>query len=336
MFTKSKTDWSFLAKHLVGEANEKEKAAVEKWLGKSAENRIQYGKLRSDWKIMENMKQFDVDNAWQKLHGRILTNEEPVLSDTRESVVLPRRMSWATPLRLAASLVLIIALGVTLVIAIGRFQKVTITTSATERLKSVILPDGSAVTMNANTQLSYSKNFRGRTRNVNLSGEAFFEVTPDKSRPFLIHADEAYIRVVGTSFNVDTKGRSSEVEVYVSTGIVELYKTESRNNSVMLHPGEVGSFNRNIIHSKKASNENAIAWKTGRMDFRDIPLSEAVEMLNKMYRVKIICNEPGLVNTKVGGRYQYPDEPLDTILAILCQQNSMKIEKSDNKIYLSK
>ncbi len=78
MFTKSKTDWSLLAKYLAGETNEKEKAAVEKWLGQSAENRAEFGKLRSEWKIMESMKQFDVDNAWKKLHGRIIENEEPV------------------------------------------------------------------------------------------------------------------------------------------------------------------------------------------------------------------------------------------------------------------
>jgi transmembrane sensor len=336
MFTKNKTNWSLLAKYLAGETNQNEKAAVEKWLAHSAENRAEFGKLRSDWKIMESMKQFDVDNAWKKLHGRILDNEETVLSDSTKSVDLQSHFSWRTPLRIAASLLLLVALGVSVAIAVGRFQKVTITTSANERLKNVTLPDGSTVTMNSNTTLSYMKHFLGNTRNVELKGEAFFEVTPDKSKPFVIKADEAVIRVVGTSFNVDTKRSPATVEVYVATGIVEVYKPESKNNSVFLHPGEMGTLSKNVIHSKKASNENAIAWKTGRMDFRDIPLSEAVEMLNKMYRVNIICNEPDLVNTKVGGRYQYPDEPLDTILTILCQQNFLKIEKSDNKIYLSK
>ena len=336
MFTKSKTDWGLLAKYLAGEANEKEKAAVDKWLGQSAENRAEFGKLRSDWKIMESMKQFDVDNAWKKLHGRILENEEPVLSDSGKSADLHRRMSWGTPLRIAASLLLLIALGASIAIAVGRFRKVTITTSANERLKSVTLPDGSTVTMNGSTTLSYTKHFRRNTRNVTLTGEAFFEVTPDKSRPFIIHTDEAAIRVVGTSFNVDTKGSSSTVEVYVSTGIVEVYKPESRNNSVFLHPGELGTVSKNIINSKKASNENAIAWKTGRMDFRDIPLSEAVEMLNKMYDVNIILKAQGLASIRTVGEYRYPEEPLDTILRVFCQQNLLRIEKSDNKIYLSK
>jgi transmembrane sensor len=336
MFTKSLTDWGLLAKYLAGEANEKEKAAVEKWLDQSAENRAEFGKLRSDWKIMESMKQFDVDNAWKKLHGRIVDNEEPILSDNGKSVDLHQRMSWGTPLRIAASLLLLIALGASIAIAVGRFQKVTITASAYERLKSVTLPDGTTVTMNSNTTLSYMKHFHGNTRNVTLAGEAFFEVTPDKSRPFIIQTDNAAIRVVGTSFNVDTKGSSSTVEVYVSTGIVEVYKPESRNNGVFLHPGELGTVSKNIINSKKVSNENAIAWKTGRMDFRDIPLSEAVEMLNKMYDVNIILKAQGLASIRTVGEYRYPEEPLDTILRVFCQQNLLRIEKSDNKIYLSK
>lgn len=336
MFTNNKTDWSLLAKYLAGETNEKEKAAVEKWLGKSAENRAEFKKLRSDWKIMESMKQFDVDNAWNKLHGRIMENGEPVREESMESAFIPRRKPWGTILRIAASLLLLIALGISLAVVTGRFSKVTITTAANERLRNVTLPDGSKVTLNGSTTLSYMKHFRGNSRNVALTGEAFFEVTPDKSRPFIISTDEASIRVVGTSFNVDTRANSSDVEVYVSTGIVEVYKPESINNSVFLHPGEIATVSKNIINSKTAVNENSLAWKTGKMDFRDIPWSDAVEMLNKVYNVNIILREPGLSSIKTTGEYRYPEEPLDTILRILCQQSSLRIEKSDNKIYLSK
>jgi ferric-dicitrate binding protein FerR (iron transport regulator) len=336
MFTKSKTDWGLLARHLAGEANEKENAAVEKWLAQSAENRAEFGKLKSEWKIMESMKQFDVDNAWKKLHGRIVDNEEPVLADSGERAITHRRISFGTPLRIAASLLLLIALGASIAIAVGRFRKVTITTAANEQLRRVTLPDGSTVTMNGSTTLRYPEHFRGNARNVSLTGEAFFEVTPDKSRPFIINTGDAAIRVVGTSFNVVTKGSSSSVEVYVSTGIVEVYKPESRNNSVFLHPGEIGKISGNVINSKIAGNENAIAWKTGKMDFRDIPWSDAVAMLNKMYNVNIILRETELFSIKTTGEYRYPEEPLDTILRILCQQSALRIEKSNNKIYLSK
>jgi ferric-dicitrate binding protein FerR (iron transport regulator) len=336
MFTKNKTDWGLLAKYLAGEANQKEMAAVEKWLGQRAENRAEFGKLRSEWKVMESMKQFDVDNAWKKLHGRIIDTEEPVLAVSGKTTLVHRRMSWGTTLRIAASLLLLIAIGASVAISVGRSRKVTIITAASERLRSVTLPDGSTVTMNGSTTLSYAKHFLGNSRNVSLSGEAFFEVTPDKSKPFIIHTDGAAIKVVGTSFNVDTRGSSSTVEVYVSTGIVEVYKPESRNNSVFLHPGEIGKVSKNIINSKMAGNENAIAWKTGKMDFRDIPWSEAVAMLNKMYNVNIILKESGLSSIKTTGEYLYPEEPLDTILRILCQQSALRIEKSDNKIYLSK
>ena len=335
MFTRNKTDWSLLAKYLAGETSEKEKAAMEKWLDENAGNRAEFGKLRSDWKIMESMKQFDVDNAWHKLHGRIIDHEGSAHQEDK-SVKLPLQKQWGTPLRIAATLLLLVAFGFTLAVVFGRFQKVTVTASANDRLRVVTLPDGSAVTLNANTTLSYMKNFRGSSRNVKLSGEAFFEVTPDKSRPFVIQAGEATIRVVGTSFNVDARGSSSEVEVYVSTGIVEVFNPDNKEQRVLLHPGELGTVSDKSIQSKQTINENAIAWKTGKMDFRDIPLSEAVGMLNKMYNVHIVLEAPGLASIKTAGEYRYPEEPLDTILRVFCQQNLLKIEKSNNMIYLSK
>jgi transmembrane sensor len=338
MFTKQKTDWSLLAKFLAGEAGEKEKAAVEKWLGSRVENRELFNKLRSEWKIMDKMnRQFDVDSAWNKLHGRITAQGSLSGNETDNRMAFQPRISWRQTFRIAASMLLLVALAIGLSVAVGRSQKVSVTTADNERLRVITLPDGSTVTMNANTSLSYTKSFRHNTRDVKLSGEAFFNVTPDKTRPFIIHTSQAGIRVVGTSFNVETKGRSNGVEVYVSTGIVKLYQIENENNNILLHPGELGTCISNTIGSKKTSNENSIAWKTGNLSFQGTRLSEAVEFINKIYHVSIVCNDPDLDTTMLSGEYRCPDEPLDTIIQVLATQiRAGKVEKSDNKIYLSK
>jgi len=72
------------------------------------------------------------------------------------------------------------------------------------------------------------------------------------------------------------------------------------------------------------------------MDFRDTRLSEAVRILSEIYLVDIVCQEPGLDTSQTNGTYRYPEESLDEILTILCKQNHLKFEKSDNKIYLSR
>jgi ferric-dicitrate binding protein FerR (iron transport regulator) len=337
MFTKQRTDWSLLAKYLAGETGDRENAAMEEWLDKSPGNRALLGKLKSDWKIMDNMNmQFNVDNAWNKLHGRIITHEGITGKETGEKLITPQRRLWFTPVRIAASLLLMAAIGVSLVFITKGSRNISVSTASNERQRSVLLPDGTEVFLNSNTRINYAKKFDRNLREVTLSGEAFFEVAHDKSRPFIIHADQADIRVVGTSFNIDARDKDQGVEVYVSTGVVELYQPDNTSNHVLLHPGDMGTIRRNQIVSKKSENENPIAWKTGNMDFQDTRLSEAVRILNEIYRVNIVCRESELDTTQTNGTYHYPEESLDQILTIICKQNHLKIEKSDNNIYLTR
>ena len=338
MFSRQNTDWNLIAKYLAGETGELENSAMEKWLDKSPENRALFKQLKSDWKMMDTMnKQFNVDNAWNKLHDRIITHESFAGNERSES-------GGITPPKVeihAGTDSCITVAGSSAWIFTGipdteDIRIVTVKTATNERLRHIELPDGSAVFLNSDTRISYPKRFRQHTREVTLTGEAFFEVSPDKSRPFLIHAEDADIRVLGTSFNVDTRSKEQGVEVYVASGIVELSEAENQVNHVLLHPGDLGTFSMNRINSTKSDNENPIAWKTGIMDFQDTRLSEAVKILNEIYRVNIVCLEPGLDTTQTNGTYHYPEESLDQILTILCKQNRMKVEKSDNKIYLSR
>ncbi|MBK7131283.1 MAG: FecR domain-containing protein [Bacteroidales bacterium] len=103
----------------------------------------------------------------------------------------------------------------------------------------ISLPDGSKISLNRNSQLTYRENFGKKNRNVKLTGEAFFEIAPDASKPFIIDAGKADVRVVGTSFNVITNNTESEVEVYVKTGKVIL-SDKSGSQSIALEPGFVG------------------------------------------------------------------------------------------------
>ena len=321
-----------MAKSLAGETGEAENKAMEGWLEKKPENGALYKQLKSYWKIMDSMdKQFNVDNAWNKLQDRIVAHGGPA----GQNHIYPRAIRFSA-IRIAATLLLLTVIGISLVYLTGNFREITRVSGSAERLKSIELPDGSKVFMNVDTRISYPKKFRNKSREVKLTGEAFFEVSPDRNKPFIIHAGKADIQVVGTSFNVDTRTGKQAVEVYVSTGIVELCEAENKVNQVILHPGELGSVTLNKVQSRKCENENPIAWKTGVMDFRDTRLSEAVRILSEIYQVDIVCQEPGLDTSQTNGTYRYPEESLDEILTILCKQNHMKFEKSDNKIYLSR
>jgi ferric-dicitrate binding protein FerR (iron transport regulator) len=334
MFTSMKTDWSLLAKYLAGETSEKETTAILKWIATRPENRELFNELKNDWKRIETMnKQFNVDNAWDKLHNRIAANEGITGGVVKKTISISRKV-WLTPMRIAAAMLVMALIGASMVFITGRFGNIAVVTAASENMKSITLPDGSVVYLNANTRFSYSKRFGERTREVTLDGEAFFEVTPGKDKPFVIRAKDASIRVVGTSFNVYTGKGDQHVEVYVSSGIVELFETKHQENKVQLNPGDIGTLSKSTVTSRPSENENNIAWKTRSLDFQDVRLSEAAEILGHVYQVEISFRGKGLDTTKIMGSYQ--SDPLDTILNIICTTNHLKIEKSDNKIYLSR
>jgi ferric-dicitrate binding protein FerR (iron transport regulator) len=338
MFLKNKTDWCLLAKFLAGEADEKETQALTDWIDYNSGNRALLKEIKSDWKIMDTMNtKFNVDNAWNKLHNKIIKNDESIVTRDifiKQNPSLTRY--FLTPVRIAASLLLLAILGASLVIFTGRMQKVEVTTAFNEKDKMITLPDGSVVYLNANTTISYAKHFAKKSREVQLKGEAFFEVSPDKSKPFIIYANNARVKVLGTSFNVNARGNNHHVEVYVSTGIVELSEAGNQNNRVLLRPGNIGLIsNEEISSARKAENENCIAWKTGDLTFQDTRLTEVTSLLNDIYNVNIVILEPGLDTTRINGSYQ--NDPLDDILNSICQQNTpLTIAKSADTIYLSR
>jgi transmembrane sensor len=332
MFSKHKISWSLLAKYLAGEANEREADAISRWLNLNPGNRTLFNNLRSDLILIDKMnKHFNVDNAWNKLHDRI-TTQENFNKPTKTRLKTYRRSQFFTPLSIAATLLFVVLVGASLIFLTGKYRNKTTITSYSDRITNIKLPDGSSVYLNTDTKISYSKKFNDETREISLDGEAYFEISPDKNKPFLIFADNACIKIVGTSFNVNSKGPDQQVEVYVSKGVVELSEAKNRDNGIILNPGYLGTLNRDGLKSIKTENENVIAWKTRNINFQDTRLSEVVEILNDVYKVDILFSEPNMDTIRITGMYQ--DDPLDEILNIICTQNHFTIEKTDNKIYL--
>jgi ferric-dicitrate binding protein FerR (iron transport regulator) len=294
-----------------------------------------FNKLKSDQKIMDTMpERFNVDKAWDKLHNR-LANHGEIPGTGAEAMPLTKH-TWflMTPFRIAASLLFLALIGASLFYLSIKAHNVTVTTTSNDRVRNITLPDGSSVYLNANTRLVYSKKFNRKSREISMVGEARSQ--PDKDKPFLINVNGACIKVVGTSFNVNAKNSNDQVEVYVSTGVVELFGSGNQENKVLLKPGFLGMISRNEIKSEQTNDENPLSWKTGNMNFQDTRLPEAVAILNNVFKAEIVCLEPALDTTRINGHYQYGKDPLETILNVICTQNHLRVGKSENKIYLSR
>ncbi|SOD13352.1 FecR family protein [Pedobacter xixiisoli] len=166
----------------------------------------------------------------------------------------------------------------------------------------IVLPDSSTVYLGAMSKLRFVKNFSGKTREVELEGEAFFEVTKNPHKPFIIRTGNVSTQVLGTSFKIDAFA-GKPISVLVSTGKVRVDRhVDNRIEPIaMLLPGETVTWDEHL--NKKTLNSVAVAdvlgWKEGRLFFNETKLEDIAEILKRWYNVDIKINSKTLANRLV-------------------------------------
>jgi transmembrane sensor len=165
-----------------------------------------------------------------------------------------------------------------------------------ERAK-ITLPDGSEVELNADSKLTYPSKFTGPTRELQLTGEAFFSVQHDSQHPFHITTSHIAVTVLGTSFNMQCYPDKKQVRVALVTGKVQLNKISKKtgpDETIELAPAEMGVLdksNSSLAKTKYDINEEA-GWRHGIVAFRNADFNEIADRLNKVYNFRLINESP--------------------------------------------
>lgn len=151
----------------------------------------------------------------------------------------------------------------------------------------VRLPDGTKVWLNAASSLTYSINANAdkgvKTRNVVLDGEAYFEVSHDKTRPFVVKSASQEVSVLGTHFNVNSYGNESSTKTTLLEGSVSI------NHAIVLNPSQQSVVNgAKQITVKSVDVTEVVAWKDGNFKFSNVPLEEIMRQLERWYDIKVI------------------------------------------------
>lgn len=176
----------------------------------------------------------------------------------------------------------------------------------------VVLPDGTSVMLNAASSLTYPITFTGKTRNVELKGEAYFEVEKNKEMPFVVKANGVDVRVLGTHFDISAYEDDASVATTLLEGSVRLSKG---NNTVMLTPGQQGVAlnNQTDIAVKTADVDQVIAWTTGDFIFNDLNIKEVMKIVGRWYDIDV-AYQGNVQGKRFGGktsRYKNITELLD-------------------------
>jgi transmembrane sensor len=312
-----------LIKQLLNETTSDENQTVNTWRAESGENEKYYQDFKTIWNASKNLQsesEIDENEAWKRFKERALTNEQ---SNAIPFVREKKRLKW---IRVAAALVIITGglFGMNVL-----FRDNTITLASENEVRIERLPDGSVVTLNKHSSLVYSKDFNEKTREVTLSGEAFFNVAPNKQKPFDIKVGKVNVHVVGTSFNV--KADSMETAIIVETGVV---KVSMDRESVKLLPKEKVIIPRNATKLKVDKNNDLLYnyYRTKTFECFNTPLYELVDALNKTYDVQILIANDKIRTLPYSSTFK--NESLNNILKVITETYNLSIEQRDGKIIL--
>lgn len=321
-------EWEELASILSDESGER-KDLLDQFM---AGDRNNSGEIWKELKNMNSQDEIDVDKAWNKVYSRLSENGLK-LSES------PVRISFmrTTLFKIAASVLLLVSLGTAALYMnnSGYFsKKITVIAGNDEKNIKISLPDGSKIYLNRNSRFSYRKNFGEHRRDVKLAGEAFFEISPDISKPFIIDAGKASVKVVGTSFNVITDNPESAVEVFVKTGKV-LVSDNTGDKSIQLEPGYVGTVSTARAEKAINTNQNYMSWKTGHLEYSGQKLSIVFSDLKRVYNMDIVADDSLILE------YPWNFVPADnssaeTIIRLICTSFNLSYTKDGNVYHLSK
>lgn len=333
--------WNLIGKYLNGEADASETERVEKLMNESDEFRIEVEKdsqMLNKIDLYYQSKKFNSINALPSVKIAVQPDSTKIKHIKKETVTLISVFK-----RYAAIILILLTLGFVAYYSIHSYQSnqnySEITTAENQILKSYILPDGTSVALNASTKLKFDKNFGQTIREVSVVGEAFFDVVPNREKPFVIHAGDAQVKVLGTSFNVCAYPADEKVDVLVETGTVRVScdnENSGQKPEVILTAGEKGSLftDNNRIEKTINGDKNLLAWKTGILEFRETPLADVIKHLQKTYHIKIDVKQDELNKLPLTARFD--EKPAKFILDVIRLTFDLDLSMVNDVYFLSK
>ncbi len=317
-------NWNLLANYFAKEANNEEINKVKAWLNTDDENKKIFLKLYSIWQLTQ-LDRIDEKAAWKRVKEN--------LPKQKRNIVSLQPMFY----KIAASILIIAAIVYSFINHSGNsiVSEEFVTVTSYNNLKKINLPDGSVVHLNKNSNFRYPQHFNKNTRDVFIDGEGFFEVVKNTSIPFIVTTTHFNIKVVGTSFNIDSYSSKSTANVIVKTGKVFVSQSSGTiKNHLILVKNEMATLDieKDSLFKNSSSHNNYLAWKSGILEFDNTMLSEVIESLNKVYDTHITFGNDALKTCVLTA--QFNNRSLKEVIAVLESTYSLKVEWASNRIKL--
>lgn len=299
------------------------KELLKKWRAADPANEKTYQEfLNVQVNLDKLVERLDIDaqRSWESLDKKI--ENSPALEELPLFKREKQNHYW---LKIAASLLILCSIGYYFV---QKNQNVVISTDQQTGVTNIVLPDGTAVKLNAATTISYNKrSFKSDRKLELLKGEAFVQVAEDKRVQFRVTLGELEAKDIGTSFNISKS--EHKIAVIVEEGKVAL-RHHNSSKEVLLTPGKMGLYNLTTKELIATDNpdRNYKAWIDKNFVFTAVPISEVASQLEKAYSSRIDIKGDQLKKRKLTASLKY--QTLDSALAVISASLQCKVAKSEN------
>jgi transmembrane sensor len=335
-------------RYITGNASPQEHEQVQQWVNASSDHKRKLEELQWIWdNSTEGQAELDLEKALALFKER--QTEPRKTAEITFRISKKADQSRAYLLRIAAILFIAVLLSISVIYQFSNKDTAFFTrnvgydriikTQAGNRT-TIMLEDGTEVTLNAASELKIRDDFNTNSRYVALKGEAFFKVASDPTRPFNVHIDKASIQVLGTEFNIRSRSDETNIEVIVREGKVS-FVSDSTNlvkasslSSHILGAGDILRLNKEtgVTSVQNSDITRQLLWLEGGLYFQATPFHQVVAELQKHYDVNIIIMDKKLSNIPYTGTF--PKARIDEVLYVVAQTVGLEVQFNKDIIEL--
>jgi len=306
-------DRELLQRYVEGNATAEERYRVTNWLDSDQANVREFMALH---------KLYDITTLNKKAYSNVIA---------KKKTVIPFRKITYELLKIAA-IFIILWLGMRSI-----YEKPVIESPVAMQTLFVppgqraelTLSDGTVVWLNAKSKIVYPSNFEKGNREIELDGEAYFKVTPDKTQPFIVKTGSMDIRVLGTEFNVIAYKDYPVKEVSLLEGSVQINASELSKPYTMTENEQI-NLNNGKLHTSQIADHDYFKWKEGLLCFRNETVSDMIEKLQLYYDIKIDVRKTDLLKYHYSGKFRTKDG-VEQVIKVLQLEHQFTYVK-DNEL----
>lgn len=329
-----------ITRYFSGETTEEELRLLSDLLKDDPKNEELFTQFRKTWQLVEKQKinsSLNPDQEWalmqQKMAESTSDKDAPakfISADHNKNIL---KLSFKKTWKIAATVTILLVSSFLLYFYLSKPADIVVT--AQNSNMEQVLPDGSVVSLHTGSRITYPATFASNSRNVQLKGEAYFKVTHDKTKPFIVSSGNVNVEVLGTQFNVNTQTSAGNMEVVLTSGKVSVYYKSHQKDNVLLDPGEkaVISTEQNLISKSANTDPNYMAWKTKVLVFDNETLAEVVNTLQSVYQTPVMLADQALAECRVTASFD--NQSLESVLLVIKETLDLRVKQNGEIIELS-